>query len=225
MLEVATEPVGSAAERVETALRRSIIALEVPPGTRLSEQEIAARHGVSRQPVREAFIGLSRMRLVEVRPQRGTVVSKISVSRLMQARFVREAIETAVVRRACTMFDPTIRRRLDELLALQAETAARGDHTGFRRADALFHAALAEGAGCALAWEAVQDVKAHLDRACQLTLPNAAAMLPLVAQHRAIVAAIDAGDPDAAAGSMQHHLSEILRALPRIEAEHPHLFE
>jgi DNA-binding GntR family transcriptional regulator len=209
---------------VEAALRRSIIALDVLPGTRLSEQEIAARHGVSRQPVREAFIGLSRTRLVEVRPQRGTVVAKISVPQLMQARFVREAIETAVARRACAVFDPASRRRIDDLLAVQAEAAAAGDHAGFRRADALFHAALAEGAGCALAWEAVQDVKAHLDRACRLTLSGAAAMLPLVDQHRAVVAAVDARDPDAAAAAMQHHLSEIVRALPKAEALYPHLF-
>ncbi|GJD51492.1 HTH-type transcriptional repressor RspR [Methylobacterium crusticola] len=224
MLEVAKAPVGSAAERVEAALRRSIIALEVAPGARLSEQEIAARHGVSRQPVREAFIGLSRTRLVEVLPQRGTVVVKISVARLMQARFVREAIETAVARRACEGFDAAIRRRIDAVLEVQARTAAGGDHAGFQRADALFHAALAEGAGCPLAWEAVQDVKAHLDRACQLTLPDAAAMRPLVDQHRAILAAIDARDADAAAAAMRHHLTEILRALPRIEAEHPDLF-
>ncbi|KMO36285.1 GntR family transcriptional regulator [Methylobacterium variabile] len=222
MIEVTT---GSAAERVEASLRRSIIALDVLPGTRLSEQEIAARHGVSRQPVREAFIGLSRTRLVEVRPQRGTVVAKISVARLMQARFVREAIETAVARRACEAFDPTSRRRIDDLLDLQAERAAAGDHAGFQRADSLFHAALAEGAGCALAWEAVQDVKAHLDRACQLTLPDAAAMLPLVDQHRAIVAGLDARDPEAAAAAMRHHLSEIVRALPKVEAQYPHLFE
>jgi DNA-binding GntR family transcriptional regulator len=222
MIEVTT---GSAAERVEASLRRSIIALDVLPGTRLSEQEIAVRHGVSRQPVREAFIGLSRTRLVEVRPQRGTVVTKISVSRLMQARFVREAIETAVARRACEAFDPLSRQRIDDLLELQAERAAAGDHAGFQRADTLFHAALAEGAGCALAWEAVQDVKAHLDRACQLTIPDAAAMLPLVDQHRAILAGLDARAPEAAAEAMRHHLWEIVRALPRAEASYPDLFE
>ncbi|MCF4129487.1 GntR family transcriptional regulator [Methylobacterium sp. SyP6R] len=222
MIEVTT---GSAAERVEASLRRSIIALDVLPGTRLSEQEIAARHGVSRQPVREAFIGLSRTRLVEVRPQRGTVVTKISVSQLMQARFVREAIEIAVVRRACETFDPTSRRRIDDLLALQEERAAAGDHAGFQRADSLFHAALAEGAGCALAWEAVQDVKAHLDRACQLTLADAAAMLPLVEQHRAILAGIDARAPEEAEAALRHHLWEIVRALPRAEARYPDLFE
>jgi DNA-binding GntR family transcriptional regulator len=63
-----------------------------------------------------------------------------------------------------------------------------------------------------------------MDRVCQLTLPNPEAMLPLIDQHRTIVAAIDARDEDAAAEAMRHHLTEILRTLPRVEAEHPDLF-
>ena len=63
-----------------------------------------------------------------------------------------------------------------------------------------------------------------MDRVCQLTLPGADAMLPLIEQHRTIVAAVDARDEDAAAEGMRRHLTEILRALPRLEAEHPELF-
>jgi DNA-binding GntR family transcriptional regulator len=215
---------GSAAQRIENELRRLIIALELPPGSRLSEQDIAERHGVSRQPVREALIGLARTRLVEIQPQRGTTVVKISVRKMMEARFVREAIETAVVRRACASFDQQSRERINDLLEMQEHAARRDDHDSFQRYDELFHIALAEGAGCPLAWEAVQDIKAHMDRVCQLTLPNPEAMLPLIDQHRTIVAAIDARDEDAAAEAMRHHLTEILRTLSRVEAEHPDLF-
>ncbi len=218
-------PQGSAAQRIEGELRRAIVALEMPPGSRLSEQEIAERYGVSRQPVREALIGLARTRLVEIQPQRGTVVVKISVRKMMEARFVREAVETAIVRRACSSFDVQSRQRIDDLLEVQDKAARRGDHAAFQRYDELFHIALAEGAGCSLAWEAISDIKAHMDRVCQLTLPGAEAMLPLIDQHRAIVAAIDARDEEAAAAAMLRHLTEILRALPRIEAEHPELFE
>lgn len=215
---------GSAAQRIENELRRLIIALELPPGSRLSEQDIAERHGVSRQPVREALIGLARTRLVEIQPQRGTTVVKISVRKMMEARFVREAIETAVVRRACSSFDRQSRERIDDLLEMQEQAARRNDHTAFQRYDELFHIALAEGAGCPLAWEAVQDIKAHMDRVCQLTLPSPEAMLPLIDQHRAIVTAIDSRDEEAAAEAMRRHLTEILRALPRVEAENPDLF-
>jgi GntR family transcriptional regulator, rspAB operon transcriptional repressor len=216
---------GSAAQRIEAELRRAIIALELPPGTRLSEQEIAERQGVSRQPVREALISLAKSRLVEILPQRGTVVVKISVRKMMEARFVREAIETAIVRRACSSFDRQTRQRIDDLLEVQDTAARRGDHAAFQRYDELFHIALAEGAGCPLAWEAVQDIKSHMDRVCQLTLPGTEAMLPLIEQHKAIIAAIDSRDEEAAAQAMRLHLTEILRALPRIEAEHPELFD
>ena len=218
-------PQGSAAQRIEAELRRAIIALEFPPGARLSEQEIAERLGVSRQPVREAFIGLARTRLVDILPQRGTVVVKISARKMMEARFVREAVETAVVRRACGSFDPQSRQRIDDLLEVQDKAARRGDHAAFQRYDELFHIALAEGAGCPLAWEALQDIKAHMDRVCQLTLPGAETMLPLIDQHRAIVKAIDAKDEERAATAMHRHLTEILKALPKVEAENPDLFE
>ena len=216
---------GSAAQRIEAHLRRAIVAMELPPGTRLSEQEIAATHGVSRQPVREALIGLARTRLVDIQPQRGTVVVKISTRKMMEARFVREAIETAVARRAAESFTPAARVRIDDLLDLQHKAAARNDHSTFQRYDELFHIALAEGAGCPLAWEAISDIKAHMDRACHLTLTSSQTMLELVVQHRAIVAAVDAGSPEEAAEAMRRHLSQILRALPKVETEHPDLFE
>ena len=211
--------------RVERELRRAIIDLELPPGARLSEQELAGRLGVSRQPVREALIALAKTRLVEILPQRGTSVVRISVAKMMEARFVREAIEVAVVRRACEAFDPEARERIAHLLDTQQEAATEGDHHGFRRYDEMFHMALSTGAGCPMAWRTVEDIKAHMDRVCLLSLPGSEAMLPLVEQHREIVAAIDAQDPERAEEAMRHHLSAILRALPRVEAEHPDLFE
>lgn len=221
----ALAPGASAAGRVEAELRRAIIALELPPGTRLSEQEIALKYGVSRQPVREALIALARTRLVDVQPQRGTVVVKFSVRKMMEARFVREAVEVAIVREACTAFSSQSRQRISDLLDVQEKAAERDDHASFQRYDELFHVELTEGVGMPLAWEAVRDIKAHMDRVCQLTLPGAAVMLPLVEQHRRIMAAIDAQDAVQAESAMRHHLTEILRALPKTEASYPDLFE
>jgi DNA-binding GntR family transcriptional regulator len=217
-------PAISAAQRVEAELRRAIVALELPPGAKLSEQEIAQKLGVSRQPVREALIGLARMKLIEVVPQRGTMVVKISAKKMMEGRFVREAIETAIVARACSGFDAKARERIDDLLLIQAQVAERGDHDSFQHYDEQFHIALTDGAGCPLAWEAVRDLKAHMDRVCQLTLGTPQTMLALVEQHRAIIAAVDAADEKAAVAAMRHHLTEILRALPRVEKENPDLF-
>lgn len=218
-------PGASAAGRVEAELRRAIVALELPPGTRLSEQEIALKYGVSRQPAREALIALAKTRLVDVQPQRGTVVVKFSVRKMMEARFVREAVEVAIVRQACVSFAAQSRQRIADMLDMQEKSAARNDHATFQRYDELFHIELTEGVGMPLAWEAIRDIKAHMDRVCQLTLPGTAVMLALLEQHRSIVAAIDAQDPAQAAIAMRHHLTEILRALPKTEASYPDLFE
>ncbi len=86
-------------------LRQAIIELRLEPGQPLSEKEIALLYGVSRQPVREAFIKLAEAGLVQVLPSRGTYVTKISVKEVLNARFVREAIECAVVREAAGRID------------------------------------------------------------------------------------------------------------------------
>jgi DNA-binding GntR family transcriptional regulator len=179
----------TAAQRVEQEIRKAIVTLEFLPGTPLSEKELAERFGVSRQPVREALIALARAELVETRPRRGTRVTRISSDRMRQSRFVRESLEVAVVRRACEAFDPAVRRRIDAILDAQEVHAAAHAHYPFQREDQAFHAALAEGAGCPAAWEALTDIKAHIDRVCHLTLPVPETLPLLVRQHRAIMAA------------------------------------
>jgi DNA-binding GntR family transcriptional regulator len=216
--------VPSAARRIERTIRKAIITLEITPGAPLSEKDISERHGVSRQPVREAFIALARAGLVEVIPRRGTFVAKISPDRMLEARFVRESLEGAVVRRACERFDAKIRNRIDYLLETQEIAAERGEHYEFQQADESFHAALAEGAGCPSAWTVIGDIKAHMDRVCHLTLPSASSLPRLIAQHRSILAAIDARDPDAAEAALRLHLAEILAALPVVQAQHRDLF-
>ena len=220
-----TETGETTAAQVERDLREAIIRLDLKPGTRLSEQEIATRLGVSRQPVREALIALGKSKLVEIRPNRGTVVVRISAPQMMEARFVREAIEVAVARRASDNFDSWTRRKIDGIIGKQRLAMEAGDHNAFRKEDEQFHIAIATGAGCALAWGAIADIKAHMDRVCNLQLRNPTSMSTLIVQHEKIVEAIDARDGDAAADAMREHLNGILTDLPQIESDHPDLFE
>lgn len=215
----------SATSWVAERLRQAIINMEFPPGTRLSEGEVATRYDVSRQPVREALISLSRIGLVQVLPQRGTIVTKISTRHMMQVRIAREALETAIVQRACERFDPVIRGSIDAILETQARAATEGDYLTITQADSQFHAALAGGADCEMIWQMVQDVKAHMDRVRHLTLQDRDSMRILVRQHQDIIDAIDARDPEQAERAMRHHLLEILRDLPRVLAERADYFE
>lgn len=213
------------AAQIERDLREAIVRLQLRPGSRLSEQEIATRLDVSRQPVREALIALAKSQLVEIRPNRGTVVVRISARKMLEARFVREAIEVAVAGRACESFDPWTRETIDDVLRRQQEAMRGADHDAFRRHDEQFHLALATGAGCRLAWTAVADLKAHMDRVCNLQLRDTDAMGRLIEEHRAIIEAVDRRDAAAAQSLMSAHLKGILQDLPSMEANHPDLFE
>ncbi|KFC69907.1 Transcriptional regulator, GntR family [Devosia sp. LC5] len=214
----------SAAASIEKDLRRAIIELELLPGSRLSEQDIATRLGVSRQPVREALIRLANSRLIEIRPHRGTVVARISAKEMTEALFVRQAVELAVVAKAAQSFDAWQRKRIASLLIKQEEAAAKLDHAGFREHDEAFHFAIAQGAGVGIAWIAIADMKTHMDRVCNMTLQSQADMARRVREHQEIMAAIDRHDVEGAQRAMAQHLGSILDDLPDLETKHASLF-
>lgn len=215
---------GSTAERVYAALTTAIIRAELRPGEALSEADIAKRFAVSRQPVREAFIRLEAAGLVAIRPYRGTFVLKISNEAVREGRFVREAVEVAIVRELASL-DP--QPDLSPILAnMRAQLQARpGDHDPFMALDEAFHRALAETSGHVGVWRVVERAKAQMDRVRYLSLELATPMARLVAQHEAVVDALVARDPDAAEAAIRAHLQEISTALPKLYGTHPDLFE
>ena len=95
----------------------------------------------------------------------------------------------------------------------------------FQEHDERFHVALAAGADADLAWQAVIDIKCHMDRVCHLTLPDEKTVRGLINQHETNLAAIDAQDANAADRAMRHHLTEVLRSLPKVLADRTDLFE
>lgn len=212
------------APQLFTLLRKSIVESRLRPGDVLSEQDIAGRFGVSRQPVREAFIKLSEAGLVEIRPSRGTFVMKISMREVANARFVREAIECALVRNACRLASPAQIVALRRQVKDQSAAAVRNDYWTFNEMDELFHRTIAEIVECDYAWRTVEAARIQTDRVRYLSLPNTSPMPLLISQHEEIVRHIAARDPEGAEAAMGRHLREILAALPRLAAEHPALF-
>ncbi|MXN66322.1 FCD domain-containing protein [Stappia sp. GBMRC 2046] len=217
---VQSAPVGP---QIYAILRERIIHNELPPGTRVSESEIAANYSVSRQPVREAFIKLSEEGLMDVRPQRGSYIRKISTSAVMDARFVREAIEADIVRLVTEKHDESLDAKLKGQLALQREAASK-DANRFIQLDELFHRTLAEAANKSGVWAMVEGLKAQMDRVRYLSLFKFP-MHQLLEQHEAIAKAIARRDPVAAETAMRMHLREILKDLPAIAEEKPELFD
>jgi len=217
------EPV-SISTQLYRHLRGAVIRGELHPGQALSESEIAKQYSTSRQPVREAFIKLAEERLVVIQPQRGTFVVKISVADVLDARFVREAIEVAVAQEAATSAPPSAIKDLRAVIERQ-KAVAHGHNEEFLALDEEFHRTLALSVGRAHAWRVIENIKAQMDRIRYLSLDDATPLPLLIEQHTRIVDGIEAGDPTAAAAATRSHLREIIVSLPNIAAHYPDMFE
>ncbi len=215
-----SRPVGP---QVYRYLRHSIIRNLMPPGTRISESEIAATCAVSRQPVREAFIKLAEEGLLEVRPQRGTYVCKISLAAVLDARFVREAIEADVVTLLAETADDAMVAELRAQVARQ-RAILPADRASFIDHDDRFHRTLAELAGKSYAWSVLESMKSQIDRVRYLSLRQFP-IEPPIEQHHTVVEAIARRNPPEAERALREHLRKILLDLPTILAEKPDFFE
>ena len=188
------------APQIFRALRQAIVMLRVKPNQALSETEIAQRFGVSRQPVREAFIKLREAGLVEIRPQRGTFVVPITRRDVMNARFIREAVEVAVVGELADKSTPATIKELRKLIDQQRAAASGNDWPAFLALDDAFHRRLAESAGHSQAWAMLEAIKAQMDRVRYLASAARRRSL-LIRQHAAIVEALA---PQAPRGRERH---------------------
>jgi DNA-binding GntR family transcriptional regulator len=205
-------------------VRRAIVRGDLIPGTRVSETEIAKTYDVSRQPVREAFIRLADEGLVEVRPQRGTFVSLISVPLVLKARFIREAVEADIVRHVAKTADAKALALLDSHMDEQRAMPADAPADDFLRADEAFHRTLAELASQAAVADHLEGLKTQMNRVRHITARKVSRDR-LIAQHLEVVEAIRAHDSDRASDAMRAHLREILLDLPGIVGTSPEYFE
>lgn len=219
------DPVGrlSVSDTVFAELHRQILSLDLPPGAKLSEVEVAKALGVSRQPVRDAFYRLSKLGFLLIRPQRATVVSLISEAAVMEARFIRAAIEAETVRLACGRLGPSGRGELRAIIAAQEAAVERNDRAGFHDLDDRFHEAICRHAGAGFVWEVIREKKAHMDRVRFLSL--AFALRDAFSDHLRILEALDREDEAGAVAEMRAHLSRIIVQIGRIRAENVACFE
>lgn len=213
------EPVGP---QVYQILHNQIVQGNVAPGTRFSEAEISREFNTSRQPVREAFIKLRNEGLVEVRPQRGTFVTKIWIDAVRDARFIREAIEADIVKLLASDSNPEMIAVLREQIELQRNLDP-SEGARFIELDEEFHHTLAECAQKAIAWKVIASMKAHLDRVRHLSSTKKPIKI-LIDQHEEIVDGIERKDTVEAEKAIRHHMQEVLRDLPEIVGNHPELF-
>ncbi len=216
-------PLGAAREAY-ARLRDDILAGRRRPGDALSENDAARWLGMSRTPVREAFIRLESEGLLTVRPQVGTVIAPIDVGAVADGQFVREAIECQSVALAASRVSPRDARELRSQLTEQARAVQRGDHAAFLILDDRMHRHLLAMAGHPNVWTALEELKAQFDRVRLLSLEDPAWLATIHGQHEDIARHVLAGAADAAVESMRLHLTTVYGSIERIAAAHPEYF-
>lgn len=216
----------STPKQVFDFLREQIVAMEIFPGQKISENQLAEQFGVSRTPIREAIAKLVNLGFVEVRPQRGTFVSKLSITKILEARFIREALEVAIVCQVTEHCTPELIAQCAHIICLQEEAAKEHDALKFQNLDDLFHQKLADFTHFDRAAALIQSEKAHMDRVRNLSLQELGGQYERVlAQHRKILTAIQSGSPSKAREATYIHMREVLNILSTVEEMHPDYFE
>ncbi|MCF4099344.1 GntR family transcriptional regulator [Maritalea mediterranea] len=220
----AARPLQTATDQVFDTLYQAIISLELPPGTKMSEAEIAGRLDVSRQPVRDAFYRLSKIGLLEVRPQRATLVTKISETAVLNAAFVRIALEVECLRAAFEQDGERLIVQLRDNIAAQQHALDSTDPAAFHALDEEFHRLICEHAGHEHVWGLIQDHKAHLDRVRYLTLSQAH-RARVRGEHNEILSALEADNFPLAELNLRRHLTGIKPHLESLRVKHAGYFE
>lgn len=206
-------------------LYADITSLILKPGSKVSEVEIAKQFDVSRQPVREAFIRLSNMGLLQVRPQRATIVRKISLQEVSDSRFIRTAIEVEVARAACAHFGEQHVSEFEENLALQKRCVEKTDFMSFKVLDADFHRQLCYTAGCEMAYRSISEGKAQVDRLCTLSLTRGTEFAEVYQDHVDMYELLRKRDADGLVALTRKHLSRLDGTIAEASASDEDYFE
>jgi DNA-binding GntR family transcriptional regulator len=213
---------GSTTERVYVALRDAIVHRQLRPGEFVDKNMVCERLGVSRFPVSEALGRLATQGFVEVLPQRGTRVSRISLKDVRQNLLIRRALEAETVRELARRSPPPI-ERLDENIAAQRAALSDEDDATYYSLDIEFHALLQKELGYPYVTTTIDAARAGLDRVRRM-LGTLHRMELTFEEHAAVVEAIKAGNSEGAADAMRRHLDNVDLLLASFASENPDLF-
>ncbi len=207
----ATEAVlrsGDTVERVAAILKEQILEGSLAPGQRLISRDLIEELGISRGPLREAFRRLAADRLIELIPNRGAVVRRLSRTEIIHLFQIREALEGQAARLAAERIDLGDNRTCFSAIVEQGQHHKRKlVMQSFIVHNREFHQAIVKMSDNAELAELID----RYQLAVFMTLLRQAVgteqiIKDSIAQHEAIAAAILAGDPDQAYAAMRHHL-------------------
>ncbi|MFH5835609.1 GntR family transcriptional regulator [Proteiniclasticum sp. C24MP] len=199
------DPRERASEFALRVLRENIIMLELKPGTLVSENELAQVIGLSRTPIREALIELSKVEIVEILPQKGVFISNINQSLVEEARFIRTVLETAVIKEAAQKASPEYIMKLEECIKLQRYYLDNHNPEKLLELDDEFHQLIFNSVDKNHTYKLMSSMMIHFDRVRNLSLQTIKD-IRIVEDHERIFKAIKEKDVVEAVKGIREHL-------------------
>jgi DNA-binding GntR family transcriptional regulator len=216
---VATEPTGrvAAKDRALDYVKSQVLTGAFPGGELISEGEVASALGMSRTPVREAFLRLEAEGLLRLYPQRGALVVPVSSEEaraVIEARLLLEQFAVGKVVGRGPDVCAAVFERLSGELQRQREAAAEPDWQQFLDADRAFHRVTLEESGNRILSDFYSSLR---DRQMRMTgdsvMRDRQRMTTIMDEHRVIAEAVRDGDLTRARDAEQAHLTSTMRAL------------
>jgi len=201
----AETPAGSAGARAYRYVKERLLDGRFPGGVLLSENQLARELGISRTPMREAFVQLEAEELLDLYPRRGALVRPVSMSEAEDVLEARLLIETHCVRRVAPQ-GPALSAALFEAIAGQ-ERSLRDGGAGFTVADREFHRTIVAANRNPILvrqYDALRD--RHQRITATLVARDPTRMAKFIAEHREIAEAIERRDPEQAVTLVESHL-------------------
>jgi DNA-binding GntR family transcriptional regulator len=209
-----------ASHRIAESLRTSILDGIYLPGERIRQEDVAARSGASRIPVREALRMLDSEGLVTLVANSGAWVTKLSLSECVETYLIRERLEPLLLRTSMPRLDAAA---VDRLGGLVEEMEAGAQLDAFLRADREFHLSSYAGAASSEMWQIIHrmwNTTQHYRREFTRLAAHAAGLSVTHLEHRLLLDCIRRQDPDDAERALVTHIRRT-----RLELEkHPELF-
>lgn len=205
-------------------IKENIIRLELEPGSSISDREIAARLSLSRTPVREALLELAKSKVVDIYPQKGSVVSLIDYELVEEAYFVRNVLEGAVVELACEKAGDMALEELESNMRLQRFYLQERATDKMLELDDEFHRLLFKAAGKVQAYEMTKGMMVHFDRVRNMALGTIKDR-SLVEDHQKILEAVRHKNPSEARKLMEKHLNRYKVDEEEVRRRYPGYFK
>ncbi len=214
----------SKADAVYGELKEAILTGALEPGCLIDKAVICERLGVSRFPVSAAVSRLAYDRLVDVAPQRGSFVSRISVTDVAESLFIRSALEGEIAADAARRMGRSDKDALAANLKDSKFAVEADDRAMFYATDVAFHQIFTAQLGMVRASDILDNLRVHLERVRRLLMSPPGRIREVLAEHEAIVVAVERGDPEAARDAMKRHISVTGELLAAVARQRPEMF-